>query len=473
MLDLTRNLIRNSSLFNTIVGQLTTRVVSTCGGKVILSLPNEEANKSIRKAFYSYTRNVDFYTGDNFNHLLKRVLREYIIGGDVVLLFDDGLVEDSGKVLVFESNEIVNVSPTVVEERYGKGAWCSQGKVYNKYGRHIGTIVSKSQCGQLAVGAEVDPSKCYFLKKDPNGNPLDNYWFHFSCNWREGRGVSMAASAIATIHQLEDLVQSELLASRLNGQLFCWLVQKEQNNNVPVPMAFDEEDIESMTPEQIDAAAKEAEETERVVELRRAKECSVGFEQLPDGFEAQQVTTQHPNQSVEVMVNFLANRVAASMGLSRVFATGNPSDGDWRANQLFSFPTILEFQHDLEQVEDWLFSCFIKWACKRGDVKAYIAEDYMDYVSWQFAGLDDIDEVAHQTGIRLALENGTKTYKEILGADWKEKMEQTAFEHKWMSEHGMTHPSDLMLSGGQTQASKTAVEKVVEETEEQEPTEEL
>lgn len=115
LLDLTRNLVRNSSLFNTILGQLTTNVVSTCGGKVVLSLPNEEANKSIRKAFYSYTRNVDFYTGDSLNHLLKRVLREYVIGGDCVLLFDDGLVEDSGKVLFFEPNEIVDVPLNVVE----------------------------------------------------------------------------------------------------------------------------------------------------------------------------------------------------------------------------------------------------------------------------------------------------------------------------------------------------------------------
>lgn len=115
LLDLTRNLVRNSSLFNTILGQLTTNVVSTCGGKVVLSLPNEEANKSIRKTFYSYTRNVDFYTGDSLNHLLKRVLREYVIGGDCVLIFDDGLVEDSGKVLFFESNEIVDVPLNVVE----------------------------------------------------------------------------------------------------------------------------------------------------------------------------------------------------------------------------------------------------------------------------------------------------------------------------------------------------------------------
>lgn len=144
LLDLTRNLVRNSSLFNTILGQLTTNVVSTCGGKVVLSLPNEQTNKDLKKYFFRYTRNVDFYTGDTFNHLLKRTLREYVIGGDCVLLFDDGLIEDSGKLLLFESNEIVDVAPVEIEKRYGKGAWASQGKVYSPNGRHIGTVVSKS-----------------------------------------------------------------------------------------------------------------------------------------------------------------------------------------------------------------------------------------------------------------------------------------------------------------------------------------
>lgn len=125
LLDLTRNLVRNSSLFNTILGQLATNVVSTCGGKVVISTPNEDANKSLKNVFYPYTRNVDFYTGDTFNHLLKRTLREYVIGGDCVLLFDDGLIEDSGKILLFESNEIVDVPPEEVERHYGKGAWSS------------------------------------------------------------------------------------------------------------------------------------------------------------------------------------------------------------------------------------------------------------------------------------------------------------------------------------------------------------
>lgn len=150
------------------------------------------------------------------------------------------------------------------------------------------------------AGEAVDPSKCYYLKKDPNGNPLDNYWFHFSTNWREGRAVSQAASAIATIHQLEDLVQSELLASRRNSQIFCWLTQSEEPEQV-VPMPFDADedaDIDGMNEEQIKQIVKAEEEEEKVVSFNRAKENSIIYEALPEGFDAKQLQTTHPNNNV-------------------------------------------------------------------------------------------------------------------------------------------------------------------------------
>ena len=61
LLDLTRNLVRNSSLFNTILGQMTTNVVSTVGGKIVLNVPNEQTNDILKRHFFEYTRNVDFY----------------------------------------------------------------------------------------------------------------------------------------------------------------------------------------------------------------------------------------------------------------------------------------------------------------------------------------------------------------------------------------------------------------------------
>lgn len=213
LLNLTRNLVRNSSLFNTILGQLTTNVVSSCGGKVILNFQDEELNRMMKKHFAEFTRNAGFYNGETFNHLLKNVLREVIVGGDCCLVFDDGVIEGSGKILVFESDEIVNTTEDAILKHYGKGAYQSHGKVYSPNGRHIGTVVSRSQ-----RGAEVaDPSKCFFLKRDPNGNPLDSFWLQPANQWRKGRAVSQAAACVSTIHQLEDLVSSELLAARRNS----------------------------------------------------------------------------------------------------------------------------------------------------------------------------------------------------------------------------------------------------------------
>ena len=112
-----------------------------------MSIPDKQLNDKLKSNFFNYTRNVDFYTGDNLNRLLKRILREYIIGGDCLLLFDDSLVEGSGKILFFESNEIEDVPIEEVHRHYGRNAVLSNGKVYSANGRHIGTIVSKSQRG--------------------------------------------------------------------------------------------------------------------------------------------------------------------------------------------------------------------------------------------------------------------------------------------------------------------------------------
>jgi hypothetical protein len=148
------------------------------------------------------------------------------------------------------------------------------------------------------------------------------------------------------------------------------------------------------------------------------------------------------------MVDWLANRVAASMGLSKVFATGNPSDADYRSNQLFSWPAIKELQKNLEIVCDWTFYRFTLWAMKNNVVKAYVAEDFIDYVDWEWRKIDDFDPVSNQTAIELKLRNMTSTLKEELGNNWKERLEQYKSEVEWCRENGLVHPRDLMISGG-------------------------
>lgn len=252
------------------------------------------------------------------------------------------------------------------------------------------------------------------------------------------------------------------MASRRNSQIFCWLTQDAdpvQELPTPFPSGLTPEDIEGMTDEEVKQLAKTEVDGDRVISFNKAKENSVIYEALPEGFDAKQLQMSHPNTNVQTMVDWLANRCAASMGLSKVFATGDAHDSDYKANKLFSWPAIEELQKDIEQICDWVFYRFANWSVKKGISGAYLSDDFMDYVDWEWRRIDDISPVEHENGVRLALANNTTTYKEILGNNWKEKLEQTAYEHKWMSEHGICHPSEKMISGGQTRQSEKQVEE--------------
>lgn len=213
LLDLARNATRNSPTFNGILKQLDLNVVGTKGGKAIF---NFDDSARIKNAFAKWTRDADFFDGLSFNTILKLILKTYVLGGDMVLMFDDGLVEDSGKLLIYEPDEIGNTTDEAIEQHYGAYARQSLGRVYNGNGRFIGAVVSRSQ-----RGAEVfDPSKSYFLARDPDASMFDNFWLMPRNVFRvaQGRGIPPLTSSLSTTLDLEDLCGFELAAAKKNAQ---------------------------------------------------------------------------------------------------------------------------------------------------------------------------------------------------------------------------------------------------------------
>ena len=205
-----------------------------------------------------------------------------------------------------------------------------------------------------------------------------------------------------------------------------------------------------MSDEEIEKAVKEEQDQTQTISFQRARENSIVYEALPEDYDAKQLDCKHPNDSVETMVNWLAGRAAATLGLSRVFVTGSPEDSNFRANQLMTRGAIVEFQKDMERICDWAFYQVMNHA------KANLSVDYMQYVSWEWRGLDDLDENSHQDAIAKMLENNTATYKDILGNNWKEKLQQTKDEIQWFKDNNLAHPSYAMKSGGErTGADKT------------------
>lgn len=160
------------------------------------------------RQFKKFNKNADFFDGSTLNTVLKTLFLEYLIGGDCVILFDSGYITGSGKLLIFESDEIGDVPQEVVQKHYGKNTHSKDGIVFDMYGRQIGVIVSKSCRGLDSF----EPDKCFYLKRDPDGLNEDADWLMPKNTFRTGmwRGITGMTTMLANNEDLEMLTNFEL-----------------------------------------------------------------------------------------------------------------------------------------------------------------------------------------------------------------------------------------------------------------------
>lgn len=447
MLDLARNATRNSSTFNGILKQFDLNAVGTKGGKAIFNFDNSD---KIKAEFSKWTRDADFFDGLSFNTLLKLILKTYMLGGDMVLMFDDGLIEDSGKLVVYEPDEIGCTTPEALAQHYGKRATQSLGRVYNSNGRFIGAIVSRSQRGNTIF----DPKASYFLARDPDASMFDSFWLMPRNVFRvaQGRGVTPLAASLATILDLEDLCGFELAAAKKNAQTLAQVLQSSStsNENVEPPSPFDTDtDFDSMTDEEIEAAVKEQVDSEtRTMTLERVNAAGCIYQVMPENYKMELLDTKHPNANTPQFINWLATKSAAPFGLSEQFATFMPKGVDFRANQLFSARTFEEAQKFLEGIADWTLYRWSLWAAKKGMI-GKLPDMFIKDVAWSWPKMDELDELQHQNAVEKKLRNMTGSYADELGPEWRSKLLTIKDEIAWFKENGLAHPSYSMISGGE------------------------
>ncbi len=453
LLDLTRNAVRNSSTMAAILRTFDLQVVGTKGGKAIFAFDDAHASTSraLLSRFADWTRNADFFDGFSFNRLLKILLKSALVGGDCVIVYDDGLIEDSGRLVIFESDEIGSTTDEAIAEHYGRGAVQSQGKVYSRNGRWIGTVVSRACRGETVFA----PEKCFFLRRDPDAGKLDSLWIQPSNVWRpaQGRGVTPASPAIGTILDLEDLCGFELAAAKKNAQTFSWITSDREEEEAPqAPSAFGPgADIGNLTDEEIEElAAQEAQPAEQVVSLNHARSAGVVTEALPPGYRAEAVDTKHPNDRMQDFVRWLAGRSSAVFGLSEQFATLMPTGSDFRAQQLLTQPAFAEAQKWLEGICDWTLFRFVRREIRRGELlESDLPQNWLRHVSWSWPSLDELDESAHQNAFSSKLRNLTGTLREELGTDWREKLTQYKSELEYCRANGIPHPALETVCGAE------------------------
>lgn len=446
MLDLARNLARNSSTFNALLKQFDLNAVGTVGGKAIFGFEDVEKSRRFREAFADWAQNCEFYDGMRLGDLLKTILKTYLIGGEMVLLFDDGKVEDSGRVLIFEPDEMGNLSDADFFARFPKGFTQTQGHIKNANRVNVGVVVSKSQRGLPFFAAD----SSYILTRDPFGKDSTSFWLNPRNIWRKDQviGTPPAASSLATIIDLEDLANYELQAAKKNSQTIAQVVH--QNDAPPaMPSSFDSGvDFSSLSDEEVAQLAQQ-EAADRVVSFERLRGANVIYEDMPDGVKLEMLDTKHPNQAMPEFIRWLAGRAAAPYGLGSVYATlkADQSYTAFRGEQVMSWPAFEEAQKFLEHICDWILARWAVWADRRGILPGKLDDGWNRQVSWMWPKMREVNQVDEQNAIRLRLQNGTGTYSDILGPDWREILAKQAEEHQILERLGLPHPRFETASG--------------------------
>ena len=450
-----RDAFRNTTFSPATALQLQINVVGTEGGRVSFTTAEESFNSAAGRAFRKWARRCNFTDGTPLNEMLQLLLIQLTHnGGDFIAVFDDGILtggHGSGKVRIFESDEIKNVEESEFVRVFGKETSYVQqnGIVYDGFGRICGAFVS-------TAGRQDDSFKegqYLHLKLDTPGDFENSNWILVANRWRvnQGRGVSTATHVTNLLQDLADTQGSEVQAAKLNAGLGIVVtddtpvaVEGEGDGDWTVG---DGETVSADTAaemEQIEAAENSA--------LKRAGSAMLSGQsaivKLSGGKKLDSFKTERPNLDTVKFITDQRVEAGTVFGLPSCFTTLNPA-GTYtsaRASMVMAERAFLRLRKILERdFLDWLATRFCIW-----DGFA-LPEDFESCIRWRWPEMLEVDEGAYQTALAKEYTNAVRNL-DPLTEDYfiAERQRQTDKFHA----AGLVAPWEISQAGAQLEAPK-------------------
>lgn len=441
---LMRDMLRNSPLRAHIDQQWRVNVVGSIGGRMYASFPKgyEQAAEEVMHYFNSeWFPRAEFTFRNNFNWLLKTCLTSMDDGGNVVLVFDDGILtggRGTGRIRAFEGDEIADVER--FEKFYGAGYSQSQGFVYNPAGMFCGCFLSTHQRGR----PQFDPTKGVIsLRRDPFDDDA-------LCNWavlgdmrrfNQGRAVSPLASALATIIDANEANTNERLASKYNAQMIAALEATDPDMEVESDYsgAANPTGMPGIDPGAVTA------------DFSPLRRNAIAYQKVPYGMKLNMLDTRHPNDAMDAFLERLAGNAGGVKGLGRFYSTGRVQQSytAFQGEQLMSWASFEEAQKDLERnVCDWAARCVISRAVRLGHVLSPLPDGWESMIAWQWPKMRQVSEKDALAAIEAKMKLGLTTRQRLLnpGDDLAIQAERAA-EKEADDAAGFIYPGTQSVSG--------------------------
>jgi len=464
LISLARNTARNSERLEGILEQLELNVLGDVAGKAVFTFPEgfERQADTIHREFANWASEAEYFDDANIQALLKLSLRTLYIGGDLALVFDDGLTRgDSGQIIAFEPDCVGNLSEGDFA-RYFPGYTQHQGIVKDINGKTVGVIVSWSQRGQTEYRLfdERGRRAAWVLLKKPGTRWIDSPFTmlrNFS-RVNQMRGSSPLWSGLGTIADGAALQGFEVQASKRNAQVIGQVLQDDgETDEAEISAELDPDataPIADGEDEGGNAPIPMQEEQQRLDLDDLSGKAGLIWDLMPPKVRAEIFDTKHPNQNLREFSNWLHSGAAFSAGLTSLFATGK-ADSSYSAAMAEMILAQTKFRTEFHRLEcgflDWALANWSRRAQARGIIPgdSQLPPDWRrTCVKWQRPAERALNPVDEQNATSIAIRNFTKNYHEIYGPDWKRKVLENAEEIKFFAEHGVPHPGLQTASGG-------------------------
>lgn len=476
-----RDLNRNNPAAITILEQ---RKVLTVGHvKAQFNTPDDEWNKVASEFFNTDWASDCFhdepaYLADIAQLIELARMRE----GDILVAFDDFLL-NSGKVMVFEADQLVSVAPgdwdnpavnakwryEVTDEQGnpvldGEGKPVSKpyfqdsGVITDQYRRVVGYIVNSLNLADEMRGAItlpysdvlIIPIECARLVKH-----------RFRIGQR--RGVPSLLPVAGNLADIDEMIRSELSTARMRSKIMAFVTRNADSVSAEQAATLEAlfSKLDQAAPGTTEREAAAAEVVQELKKYPKLEEGTGGFtEYLEEGDKVEMPAIDRPNLDTTSFHDHLADSAGASQGLARGYSRMAVASS-YTAHRGETCMTHRHIRNHQKQHEhgylDWLAIKVTEWAVGKG-ILAPGPAGWKRKISWDMPEPDAIDAEKEAKADAVNQKNGKISLRDLLGPAWREKLEETAECLAYAKELG------IPLSMFETVAGAPVEEKNIDDT---------
>jgi capsid protein len=436
-----RDLERNYSPARGILHQFRMNVAGTLGKLQVNVEGGVEAGSWFNQV---WAKNCDLRDSIHWSTFLQNVVAAILREGDMLSVFDDGLIEDSGKLITWESDQIAPLSEDVLKLKgYGDSVQ-DGGIIRDKWGR----VLAYSVTGKRGMTVISEVNDALVWKRDQARLPR-NPW-----RLNQGRGVPCILTAAASFLDLYEMLSRELQTAKRAAAQWAFITRENAVTDWDSPATgagyLPENDGKNAATVAGEGANSTTEPEARNYES--LEDFTGGYTDYGQtGDKVDFSPTDRPNIHMPEFIEAVQCQAGAAFGLARAYSLlrADSSYTSFRGDMILSWAgAFYPMQKWLERdLADWVGVKALTWAMRKKLIPK-LPQGWEQSLSWTWPTMPEVDELDAQNAIAMSLKNGTTDYSALLGPDWRKRLEGLSEQIEVIKQLGIPLSILEMKSGG-------------------------